>query len=113
MAIGDVNGDGRPDVVTSAGDILLGNGDGTLQAAVNLVRFGAGQVSRIALADLNRDGRLDVVATADPNDFRTTGSLRVFLGLGGGAFPTSPVSYTIGKGLRKVAVAGGNGDGIP
>lgn len=60
------NGDGQADVVAAnAGSgnlsVLLGQGDGTLQAAANF-GAGTGPVS-LALADFNGDGRTDVVAT--------------------------------------------------
>ena len=40
MAVGDFNGDGKPDLVVANYDsntvsVLLGNGDGTFQTAVN------------------------------------------------------------------------------
>jgi hypothetical protein len=75
----DVNGDGRPDLLVaneydqkynpggSAG-VLLGNGDGTFQAAVTYYSGGEAALS-IAVADVNGDGRPDlVVANHCPND---------------------------------------------
>ncbi len=64
MAVADVNGDGRLDVLTAnfySNDvsILLGNGDGTFRAQQ---RFAVGVgPSSVAVADVNGDGRLDVV----------------------------------------------------
>ena len=79
-ALGDLNNDGKLDLVV-AGEVaatsttgsvpnvytLLGNGDGTFQAAVTLPLasadgLGAGS---IALADFNHDGNLDVVVGND------------------------------------------------
>ena len=69
IAVGDFNGDGRLDVATSnLGDlsatsgtasILLGNGDGTLQAHIDYPAAFAPQA--LAVSDFNRDGRLDLV----------------------------------------------------
>ena len=59
IAIGDVNGDGRPDLATgnfggSTVSVLLGNGDGTFGAKTD---FGTGnQPSSIAIGDMNRTG---------------------------------------------------------
>ena len=64
MAIGDVNGDGRPDLVTAnyePGDVsvLLGNGDGTFRPQA---RFAAGSGPySVAIGDVNGDGRPDLV----------------------------------------------------
>src|SRR5206468_4236096 len=64
VAIGDLNGDGRPDLaVANSGSnnvsALLGNGDGTfLQTAFNYA-VGPGPVS-LAIGDLNGDGRPDL-----------------------------------------------------
>jgi Bacterial Ig-like domain (group 3)/FG-GAP-like repeat len=62
IAVGDVNGDGHPDVLLTGGsnvDVLLGNGDGTLQAPVGVANFQT--TAAVAIADLNADGRPDLV----------------------------------------------------
>ena len=60
-ASGDLNRDGRPDLVCDY-LVLLGNGNGTFRAGVAFTDSGGGGTfpARI-LADVNRDGRLDLV----------------------------------------------------
>jgi hypothetical protein len=60
LALGDLDGDGRQDVVTGGVSVLLNRGDGTF-AERNYDSRGSNSV---ALADLNGDGKLDV-ATAN------------------------------------------------
>ena len=80
---------GDPNTHAGAGvSILLGNGDGTFQAARKF-DAGAGAFS-IAIADFNGDGKLDLAVA---NSFTVSD-------LGGGIFQSSPggVSILIGNG---------------
>ncbi|HKS81014.1 MAG TPA: FG-GAP-like repeat-containing protein [Candidatus Acidoferrales bacterium] len=124
VAIGDVNGDGNPDIVTAnhcdlttngvvavdagcgngAIGILLGNGDGTFHAAkvTNVPDTG---FDGISLADVNQDGKLDIVASIGPG-------IVVFLGNGDGTFQ-NPTIYSGGAtgGNNQMAIADLRNDG--
>jgi uncharacterized repeat protein (TIGR01451 family) len=121
--IGDLDGDGIPDLAT--GDIcnypggidqitvLLGNGDGTFHAApFPPLKLGAGVYApcTIQLVDLNGDGKLDLV-TADWQ----TSDVSVFLQNSTGPFgftqaPGSP--FTPGTNPFEVTVGDFDGDGV-
>src|SRR6266536_399404 len=64
VSVGDFNVDGKPDLaVANSGStnvsVLLGNGNGTFQAAVN---YSAGaSPSCVAIGDFNRDGKPDLI----------------------------------------------------
>ena len=60
VAVGDFNGDGKLDVVTSGASVLLGSGDGTFTEA-RTVAVGSGPTF-VVVSDLNRDGVPDLVA---------------------------------------------------
>jgi hypothetical protein len=112
VVVADVNGDGRPDLITAnwqkAGSVsvLLGNGNGSFKAAQTF-NTGAGTYpNELAVADLNGDGKPDLV-TADYGNYSTVG---VLLGNGNGTFQ-SAVNFGVGGLPYSVAVADLNGDG--
>ncbi len=84
VAIGDVNGDGKPDlVVANSGSntvsVLLGNGNGTFQPQQT---FAAGPAQlAVAVGDVNGDGSPDLVVTNAGNN-----TVSVLLGNGNGTF---------------------------
>src|SRR6266536_5428520 len=94
VAVGDVNADGKPDIVTtnyadSTVSILLGNGNGTFQGHVDYPT-GSNPAS-VTTADFNKDGKLDL-AVAD------NGGISVLPGRGDGSFPAH-VEYSVGGDL--------------
>lgn len=109
VAIADVDGDGKPDLVTAnyggnSLSILRGNGLGS---------FGTQQIAPVgerpvvvSVADVNGDRRLDLVATN-----RRDGTLSILLNSGG----NFTVSQTLNAGTQPVstAVTNVNGDGRP
>ncbi len=114
IAIGDVNGDGNPDIATanSAGNsvtVLRGNGSGGFTAA-SMSPFAVGAGPRaIAIADLNGDGLPDIV-TANSADNTVT----VLLNNGSGGFAAAPGSpFTVGTQPESLVIADVNNDGFP
>src|SRR5208337_2436459 len=124
IAVADVNGDGKPDllvanVCSGSGNcsngvvvVLLGNGDGTFQAPVSYNSGGYEPLS-IAVADVNGDGKPDLlVANYWASSSNSNGVVAVLLGNGDGTFQ-APVSYNSGGEAESIAVVDVNGDGKP
>lgn len=126
VAVADVNGDGKPDIVVTSTcadntctsgslGVLLGNGDGSFQPAVT---YGSGglEATSVAVADVNGDGKPDIVLSnaGSSGNFLTSGGIvSVLLGNGDGTFQTA---VTYGSGANEagsLVVADVNGDGKP
>lgn len=125
IAVGDVNGDGNPDVVLaqcssnseeicfggSAAGVMLGNGNGTFQPAVNYSGVDNDPLA-VALADVNGDGNLDILMTnpSSEDHGQADGNVAVFLGNGNGTFQ-AVVTYDAGGLAAGLAIADLTGDG--
>lgn len=113
LFVGDINGDGKPDLVMSVADpatgsstinVLLGNGDGTFSAPITTDIPGAGLQ---AVVDYNGDGKLDLVLSSSGLNLSS-----IALGNGDGTFRTRD-NDLIGLGGWFNVVADFNGDGKP
>jgi FG-GAP-like repeat/FG-GAP repeat len=125
VAIGDLNGDGKPDIVATTFDTNGNNGGvavflqnpaspGTFMAPVT---YPAGaQPQSVRILDVNGDGLPDLVVANRGPGSDGTGSAGVSVLLQDPAHPGSflaPVTYTTPWGAIDVAVADLNGDGKP
>jgi hypothetical protein len=115
----DFNRDGKLDLIVAmstigpvfhppadpGGTILLGNGDGTFQAATSLNLAESGPIQ---VADLNGDGKLDLIVSSTISN----GSFAFVLGNGDGTFQTSSAWFDSPAGPEGAAPLGDiNGDG--
>jgi hypothetical protein len=128
VGVADVNGDGKLDVIVvddvgpsgdeSAISVLLGNGDGTLQAPVT---YYTGEIDSngITIGDLNGDGIPDLVVGTrifsfcfyECNPYEAP--ISIFLGNGDGTFQPAATLSTEGLFANSIAIADVNGDGTP
>ena len=106
LAVGDVDSDGKLDIVAAGYydgnvNVLLNNGAGTFGAAWSYAV--AGTPNSIALGDFNADGTLDIVATNGTE-------LDLLLNNGDGTFGAA---QAVGPAGISVVVADFNNDGLP
>lgn len=108
LAVADVSGDGKPDVILESNNgslaVLLGNGNGTFQAAqVTTLTYGI--YGDVAIGDFNKDGKMDIAVPS------SLGYVSILFGNGNGTF-LAPVNYNIPSSTPQgVKTADLNGDG--
>lgn len=121
IALADVNGDGRPDILLTEGEtpccnavgaeVMINHGDGTFGTPD---RYGTGNTYNVATgvtaADVNGDGHPDLIV-ANSNCCFNTAHIAVFLGKGDGTFQTPPTDYAVRSGAASVRAGDFNGDG--
>jgi hypothetical protein len=108
IEIGDVNGDGRADMVFVVGNgigVMPQNASGTLDPMVSYPTLGSNW-RQLKIADFNGDGRMDLAA------FNVNGAnnLAIFLQTATGTL-ASPVTYQVGAGASELRTGDVNSDG--
>ena len=115
LAVGDVNGDGRSDIVLAAYDVVAVFYQSAGGGYDPVLTLAAGKrVSGVALTDLDGDGRTDIVvanAGNAPDGGTGAATVTVLLQTVPGGFVATNIP--VAEGARRVAIGDLNDDGLP
>jgi Domain of unknown function (DUF5011)/FG-GAP-like repeat len=110
VAIGDLNGDGKPDLVSadsySSFTIATNAGGGIFVSNATYNVGNSTAPTDVAIADINGDGKPDIITR------NIAGTVTIFTNAGGGIF-VSNATYAVGSGPYFIVVTDINGDGKP
>jgi Ca2+-binding RTX toxin-like protein len=112
LAIGDFNGDGKPDVAVASYsgnsvDVLLNNYAGHATVIPPSTIAVGSHPDDVVRADVNNDGIADLIVAN-----KNSNTVEIFLGNGDGTFK-APTTYTVANGPSSIYVVDVNGDGKP
>ncbi|MCP3980532.1 MAG: hypothetical protein GY716_14615 [bacterium] len=111
VAVGDLTGDGRPDLavtnqVSSIVRVFVNDGNAEFDQVPGDVEVGI-QPTSIALADFDRNGQLDLAVGTTVG-----GSVEVYIGNGDGTFAATAQSVELDSGIVDIAAGDVNRDGL-
>lgn len=108
--IGDMSGDGKPDLVFGGGhenDVRVAISTGGVTFATPQPYTTLSRITELEIADLNGDGKLDIIVT-----YQSGGTISVFLNTGSSF--SAAQSYTAGESsIRRIALGDLTGDSRP
>jgi FG-GAP-like repeat len=105
LAIGDVNGDGLPDLVSESGEVAFGEGEGYFTKPFGYPIEAGYEISNVILSDLRNNGRTDIITGGYV-------AISVLLNLGKG-YMEDGIWTSVTGGASCAAGADFNGDGKP